>query len=817
MTDNSSPPYLSLMLLSASALGYELLLMRLFSIIQWHHFAYLVIALALLGYGISGSLLSLRPAIVLRRFNQLYALAVLLFAFSSISGFIFAQSISFNIEELFWNPAQILRLILIFLLLALPFAFAASAICMTFMHYPRSTISKLYAADLIGAGLGAILTLIAIYYVMPQNLLIGLSLTGVLATLIAIRETEIKQKVVLQLLTVAFTGLFFALIPEIKLNYSPYKALAQTLNVKGASIIDQRTSPLGHLTLVSNPQIPFRHAPGLSLLNTAEPLEQIGLFIDGDNLSAITRYPQRLEELSYLDQTTSALAYHLKKPDKLLVIGSGTGSDLLQAHYHRVESIEALELNPQIVELVNSDYRSFAGPVYDNPFTQLHIREARDHLLQSQQQYDLIKLSLTEGASASSSGLYALNESYLYTLEAMQLYLSKLRPDGILSITRWIKLPPRDSLKLFATAHQALQSMQLDEIEKRLLMIRNWQTSTLLIKNGLFTNRELEKTEQFCRTRLFDQAYHHQLKAQQSNRYNLLSEASFYQATRQIASGELENLIENYKFELQPATDDRPYFNHFFKWQSFIEALKLRGSGGMPLIEWGYVVLLLSLGITGLLSGLLILLPLLLMPKSPSLPGSSKQGGSVIGYFGAIGLAFLLIEIGTIQKFQLFLHHPIYAIAASLTAFLCFSGLGSYLSERLSEKQSYRRSAGSAIVALCLIGLAYLLILPALFDALIHLPMAIKIAITILLIAPMAICMGMPFPLAIAAMKQNRTEQIPWAWGINGYASVISAGLSTVIAIQYGFITVLLCAILLYLTALMTFPDRSAEGDSYKV
>ncbi|WP_083218289.1 hypothetical protein [Candidatus Thiodiazotropha endoloripes] len=812
MTDNSSPPYLSLMLLSASALGYELLLMRLFSIIQWHHFAYLVIALALLGYGISGSLLYLRPAIVLRRFSQLYGLALLLFALSSISGFMLAQSISFNIEELFWNPAQILSLILIFLLLALPFAFAASAICMTFMHYPSDTISKLYAADLIGAGLGAIITLIAIYYVMPQNLLIGLSLTGVVATLIAIWETDIKPKTTLQLLTVAISALFFVIIPDLKLNYSPYKSLAQTLNIKGARIIDQRTSPLGHLTLVVNPQIPFRHAPGLSLLNTVEPLEQIGLFVDGDNLSAITRYPQRREELSYLDQTTSALAYHLKTPDKLLVIGSGTGSDLLQAHYHRVESIDALELNPQIIALVNQDYRSFAGPVYDNPFTQLHIKEARDYLLESQQQYDLIKLSLTEGASASSSGLYALNESYLYTREAMQLYLSRLRPEGILSITRWIKLPPRDSLKLFATAHQALQAMRLDNIEKRLLMIRNWQTSTLLIKNGLFTNRELEKTEQFCRTRLFDQAYHHQLKAEQSNRYNLLSEANFYRATRQIASGELENLIDNYKFELRPATDDRPYFNHFFKWQSFIEALKLRGSGGMPLIEWGYVVLLLSLGITGLLSGLLILLPLLLMPKNPS-PSNSNLSGSVIGYFGAIGLAFLLIEIGTIQKFQLFLHHPIYAIAASLTAFLCFSGLGSYLSERLSQNQSYKQSTAKAILALCVIGLGYMLILPVLFDALTHLPVAIKIAITILLIAPMAICMGMPFPLAIAAMKRNRADQIPWAWGINGYASVISAGLSTVIAIQYGFKTVLLCAILLYLTTLMTFPGNAAEPD----
>jgi spermidine synthase len=797
------------MLLSASALGYELLLMRLFSIIQWHHFAYLVIALALLGYGISGSLLYLRPKIVFQHFNQLYASAILLFALSSICGFLIAQNIPFNIEELFWNPLQIFRLITIFLLLALPFAFAASAICMTFMHYQRSDVSKIYAADLIGAGIGAIATLFAFHYMMPQYLLLGISLASMIATLIAVWEIDLASKSTMHLLIIGTTTLLLLIFPEFKLNYSPYKALPQTLNIKGASIIDHRSSPLGQLTLVVNPQVPFRHAPGLSLLNQAEPPEQIGLFVDGDNLSAITRYPQKVEALSYLDQTTSALAYHLKIPDKLLVIGSGAGSDLLQAHYHQVGSIDALELNPKIIELVNGDYKYFAGPVYDNPFTTIHTKEARDFLIHSPQQYDLIQLTLTEGATASSSGLYALNESYLFTREAIQLYLSKLQPEGILSITRWIKLPPRDSLKLFATAYQALDSLQLDEIEKRLLMIRNWQTSTLLIKNGLFSNAELTRVEKFCRNRLFDQAYHHQLKAEQSNRYNQLSEGDFYQATRQIVSGKLNELLDNYKFDLRPATDDRPYFNHFFKWRSFLEALELRGSGGMPLIEWGYVVLLLSLVISVLLSALLILLPLLLLPKSSSPSDSSNLNGSIFGYFGAIGLAFLLIEIGTIQKFQLFLHHPIYAIAASLTAFLCFSGLGSYLSERLSQNQKYKQSASKVIIALCGIGLGYLLFLPTLFEALTHLSMASKIGLSILLIAPMAICMGMPFPLAIASLKQSNPEQIPWAWGINGYASVISAGLSTLIAIEFGFTTVLLCAILLYLLALILFPLRS--------
>ncbi|MES9853770.1 MAG: hypothetical protein ABW170_18285 [Candidatus Thiodiazotropha sp. L084R] len=794
-------------------MSYEILLMRLFSIIQWHHFAYLVIALALLGYGISGSLLFLQQRVALRHYNLIYVALILLFALSSVGCFLLAQSIKFNIEELFWDPTQIAYLTMIFLILALPFTFAASAICMTFMNHQAQEIAKIYAADLIGAGFGALAILFAMYHLMPEKILIAISLIAILAALIAIWETATNQKLFLHLVALGVIALLLFIIPDVTMNYSQYKGLAQTLKVKGAQIIDQRASPMGHLTLVINNEVPLRHAPGLSLTNTSEPLKQIGLFVDGDNMSAITRYPETIESLSYLDQTTSALPYHLSTPSEILVIGSGTGSDLLQANYHQIASIDAVELNPQIIELIKNDYADFAGPLYNNRSTHVYAKDARDFLLENRKQYDLIQIGLSDGATASSSGLYALNESYLYTLEAMQDYLSHLKPDGMLSITRWLKLPPRDSLKLFATAHQALELQQLQEIDKRLLMIRNWQTSTLLVKNGLFTKSELIQVENFCRERLFDQAYHHQLKVSESNRYNLLNKPIFYEATHQIVSGNSDLLFDNYKFNLQPATDDRPYFHHFFKWQSFKEALKLRGSGGMPLVEWGYVVLLLSLGITTLLSALLIILPLIYMPRSASTVTKTATSGSVLAYFAFIGLAFLLIEIGIIQKFQLFLHHPIYAITASLCAFLCFSGLGSYLSERLRYRQSHQQIALKAIITLCTISLIYLVLLPLLFDLLSHLSMTMKIITSILLIAPMAICMGMPFPLALAAMKQGQTELIPWAWGINGYASVISASLSTVIAIQFGFKAVLIFAIILYLASLVVFPHNKADDD----
>jgi hypothetical protein len=805
------PPYISIAILSASALSYEILLMRLFSIIQWHHFAYMIIALALLGYGISGSLLSsVQPGIV-RHYRWLFPLSLLLFAISSLGAYLIAQSLGFNSEELFWDYRQALNLAIICLLLTLPFFFTASAICMTFMCYTEREVSSIYAVDLTGAGIGALGIVLVMFLLMPERVLVAVSLGGLAATAIAIWELDLAAKSRLSIALLPIAVLLLIGAPRITLNFSPYKGLMQTLQIKGTRIVDRYSSPLGYLTVVASDEMPLRHAPGLSLVNQREPPPQLGLFTDGDNISAITRFNGDLEPLGYLDRTTLALPYHLRKPGGLLVIGSGTGSDLLLARYHRVESVDALELNSQLIELLRGDYKAFSGEIYDNPQTRVHIAEARDFLGQTDRKYDLIQIALVDAASASSSGLYALNESYLYTREAFAVYLSHLAPDGYLAITRWIKIPPRDVLKLFLTAYQALESLGLNDLEQRLLLIRNWQTATLLVKNGRFTSRELDLADAFCKARLFDTAYNHLLKEEQANRYNRLREPYFYRAGKQIVSGEQDQLLKSYKFDLQPASDDRPYFHHFFKWESFFEALKLRHQGGMPLIEWGYIILILTLVITALLSALLILLPLGIISRSKGADGGGVSRWRVFYYFFGIGVAFLFIEIASIQKFIRFLHHPIYAISISLAGFLLFAGLGSFVSERLAQKHSYYRIAVLAVFVIATLSIGYLFLLGPLFEQLGHLSMGYKFVISSLLIAPLAFFMGMPFPMAISSLKQHASNLIPWAWGINGYASVISAGLATLIAIDLGFTAVILIATLLYLSILTAFPTLNDE------
>lgn len=809
---SNRPPYLSLALLSATALGYEVLLMRLFSIIQWHHFAYLVIALALLGYGFSGTLLWILGARLLRHYRPVYVSAILLFAVTASLVFLLAQSIDFNIEELLWSPGQTARLLLVCLLLTLPFVFAAGAICLTFMAYSDERLSGIYAFDLLGAGAGSLAIIGLLYLLLPEQSLVALSAIALAAAWLAVRELQPGTARVLQAASgIALLACAVA-APHVRLTYSPYKGLAQALQIKGTEVIETRSGPLGYLSVVSSDEIPLRHAPGLSLVADSLPPDQLGLFYDADNLSAISAWPATADALSYLDQTTAALPYHLQTPKHLLVIGSGTGSDLLLARYHGVASIDALELNPQVIELVNERFADYAGPVYGQPGTRLHIAEARDFLSHTEQRYDLIQIALIDAAGASATGLYALNESYLYTREAMDLYLSRLAPGGHLAITRWIKLPPRDTLKLFATALQAMRDAGTPEPERRLALIRSWQTGTLLVKNGRFSDEELDALARFSDERFFDQVYTHRLSESQSNRYNRLDEPTFYRAARAMAAGEQEALFARYKFNIRPATDDRPYFHHFFKWSSFLEALALRGQGGLPLIEWGYVILLVTLGVTLLLGGVLILVPLLLLRRRRSAAAENISPWYVLLYFLAIGLGFLFIEIAFIQRFLRFLHHPIYAIATTLTAFLVFAGLGSLSCEALRRRFGQQRVALAAFTGIGLLSVCYLLALDSIFTAYADLPLVMKLGLSLSLIAPLAFLMGLPFPLALGEVKRSAASLLPWAWGVNGYASVVSASLATLLAIHFGFSVVILSAVAIYLLALAVFPRQGRRS-----
>jgi hypothetical protein len=614
------------------------------------------------------------------------------------------------------------------------------------------------------------------------------------------------------LLILAPLGAILTLLPTLLLAPQPseYKGLSQALQIAGTAVLDQRSSPLGFLTTVASPEIPFRHAPGLSLATPQEPAEQLAVFSDGDSLSVITRFDGRLEPLDYLRYTSSALPYELLEEPEVLVLGAGGGSSVLQALGAGAVKIDAVELNPQFTELVDGTFADFGGGLYRRPEVTVHEREARGFLAAESRRYDLVQIDLLDSFSASAAGLYALSESYLYTVEALEEMLAHLHPGGFLSITRWLKLPPRDGLKLLATAREALARRGVADPGAQLVLLRSWNTSTLLLAERPFSAAQIDAVRSFAAERWFDLAWYPGMARAQANRFNRWREPWLHDGAVALLGDGRDRFIGDYKFDLRPATDDRPYFFHFTKWRVVPEILALRGRGGLPLLEQGYLLLVATLAQATAAGLLIILLPLLLARGvdrrgQPGHPGAGR--GRVLSYFLALGFAFMLVEIAFIQKFILFLSHPLYAVAVVLAAFLVFAGLGSALSRRWSG----RPVLGRIVAAIVGLSLAYLLLLPPLFDRLMAWPDAARIVVASVLIAPLALLMGMPFPLGLDRVAMSRPAWIPWAWGINGCASVLGAVLATLIAIHGGFTLVIFLALACYLLAALTVPAGAGQ------
>jgi hypothetical protein len=805
--------------LSAAILAYEVLLMRLFSIVGWHHFAYMIISIALLGFGASGTVLALAQRYLLPRFAVAFTVCATLFGISAVLSFATAMRLPFNALAIIWDARQLVWLGASYALLILPFFFGGATIGLAFSRFPHD-VGRIYAFDLCGAGIGALSVIGLLFVLSPIAILRLIAALGLLAAAsapaaIASRSARVAALVLVVVALASALWLppgLMALHPRI----SEYKGLPMALRVPDAVIIEERSSPLGLVTVVESPTIPFRHAPGLSLNNIVEPPLQLGVFTDADSISAITRFEGDLERLAYLDYTTSALPYHLVDDPEVLVLGAGGGEQVLLALYHEVPQIDAVELDPQVLDLVADDYVDFAGGIYNRPDVDVHVGEARSFVEKTEKRYDLIQIPLLYSFGAAAAGTQSLHESYTYTVEAMQDYLRALEPRGMLSITLWLKLPPRDTLKLFATAIKALEEMGVAKPQNRLALVRSWKTATLIVKKGALQPDEIAALKEFSASRSFDLAWYPGIKAEEANRYNIWEQPYLYQGAKMLLGPERKQFIESYKFAIEPATDDQPYFYDFFKWRFLPELLSLRVQGATAMLDMGYLILFATLVQATILSVLLILAPLAFRRQRI---GGNVSKARTSFYFLALGLAFLFIEIAYIQQFILFLGHPLYAIAVVLAGFLVFAGVGSALAPRLGRALDRRLSSipsngrigavGVAVIGIGTIAVLYLFLLPPVFDALIALPDLAKIPISLALIAPLACLMGMPFPLGISVIASRSADLVPWAWGINGCASVIAAILATLLAIHIGFSAVVVLAVALYLMApLMLWNQR---------
>lgn len=754
-------------LVSMAIVAYQIGLMETLSIIQWHHFASTIIAIALLGFGASGTCLALMRGWLLKHYTSLMPLIMGLCGLTMALAVPLAQigPVRFDSFLLFAEPWHSLRLLATGLIYCVPFFLGALAIGLAFMQHARA-IKILYCANLIGSGLGALVALMLMQHFLPEAMPTLIALLPVFAGIIMAAGARSRLAALLALALVVWM-----MYHPPALVMSQFKALQKAMDIPGSVITSTTNSPLGLMYVVRSSSL--RYAPGVSLVYQGElPIYPV-VFKNGDWFGPVMpRNPSTLPTI--LDYTTGALAYELQKPRRVLVLDAATGAETIQALSHGAH-VQAVEANPLALELL-SDLNAGSNRLEVFP------SNSRTFLMRDHTTYDLIILPMID-SFGGTSGLAALSENYLLTLQAFELIWQRLAPGGMMCVSCWLDTPPRNSLKLVATAATVLTNLGADP-RRHLLAVKGWGTFTLVMKRSAITPHDITAVRSFCERLAFDPVILPGLEHLEGDLYHQRQDERWSNLLAAILSGKGESIA--YDFNILPATDDRPYFGQFLTFKSLPRLQALYGTRSIPFFELSNLILIMTSVFISLAAGLLILVPLLKTRPVQPIP--------TFIYFGGIAVGFFFVEIALIQHATLYLGIPLYAAAIIIGGLLFFSGCGSLASGMLRFPVRYFLAAPAALIIIYTMGLSRMLGLT------IAAPLGARIIIILMTIAPLAFCMGMPFPLGISMLPP---EDIPWAWGVNGCLSVVAAPLASIIAVKFGFTWVMLLAGLAYAMAML--------------
>ena len=766
-----APIYLGLVVLSAAAIAFEVTLTRLFSVTQWYHFAFLAVSVALLGYGASGTALSLVPSWSRPPVARRASTVATVFAAGVLAAYLCLNYLPFDSYRIAWERIQLLYLVLYYLALAVPFFCAGLVIALLLAAHPQRA-ARLYAASLLGSAAGGLLPAAFLPW-LGEGIVLLIASFGLFAAL-AFRFRVSFTRVLLLAGGCLLLLLAWNLPPIFSLQLSPYKGLSQVLRFPDAEVVLRKWNAFSRVDRVASSAI--RSAPGLSLSYPGVLPKEDGLFVDGDDMSPVLGAQ---DPNGFTDYLPVALPYQLRPGARALLLEPRGGLDVQVALSQGATSLVAVEANPLVVQA--------AEEAYDSERVDVRMEDGRSYAHRSSETFDVVHLALGDAYRPLTSGAYGLGERYDLTVEAFEDYLARLEPGGLLVIQRWLQLPPSETLRVGVAAVEALRRAGIEDPAAQLVVLRGLQTGLVLVKNGAFEPYELERIRSFSRQQGLDLVALPGMEEAEANQYNVLAEPLYFRAFQQLLT-DPDALFSEHPYNVQPTTDDRPFFFHFFKWTQSRAVLEQLGKTWQPWGGSGYFVLVALLGVALLASVALIVLPL----------GFAKRGAiemkgpkaKVLIYFGLLGIGFLFVEIPLMQQFILFLGQPIYAFTAVLAALLFFSGLGSLAAAKLSPRSTLPLLVGVILL--------YPLGLPLLFGAMLGASLPVRVLVTCLSLAPLGFLMGVPFPGGLEWLRIRAPGLIPWAWAINGCASVLASILAAMIALSTGFSWVLAAGAMAY-------------------
>ena len=802
---NSRGQRISIGLIAAASLLLETSLTRLFAVSQYYHFAFLVVSLALLGYGASGSIL-----VLAKKFPTFNKISIQKHLRYASLGFVVCVGVAYGIVNtipfdsyaIAWDKSQFFYLGLFYVALSLPFMMSGYAVGIA-IDINQENRHKIYGINLVGSGLGALVAPVVLKLAgVPGAVL----LSGVLGLLAIISlpyqlpgENLLKGLkrgfvIFLIIMGISVFCIFSARNMDSKavlgMTLSSYKGLAQAMRRADTESIFSAWNALSKIDVIKSPAI--HSLPGLSYVYSDDIPDQLGLSVDAESPQPVTLISPETFTLSHF--LPEAVAFKLIPEAKTLIVEPGGGLGVLQALSGGASEVIVIQENPLIEEAIQSTASDFN--VFVQPKVRMRFEANRIFMAQNENQYDLIFYPLAETYRPVTSGAFSLTEEFDLTVEGLRAMIENLTGEGIFITTRWIQLPPSDSLRLAATLVKAVEDNGKKYADEGLVMYRGIQTMTILYKPSGWGIAELGMIRAFCDEMRFDLVWLPDIDEAEVNKYNKLQEPAYYQQIKQliIADNKTE-VLDSYPYAITPLTDDGPFFYHFFRWEQTPDVLGSIGHTMLPFGGSGYLVLLFLLFIVGVISSALILLPLLISSIKKEYPGTVREGldrWKVLGYFSVLGLAFLFIEIPIIQRSILLFGNATYAFTIIICVILVFSGLGSLISQ--SEIFPPKKMMAALIVMSLVISLS----MPQLVELSLKFSTPLRILTIVIFLAPMAVLMGMPFPYGLDLIQRADTTIIPWVWAVNGSVSVVASVLAAILILSFGFTWVQFTGGLLY-------------------
>ena len=786
-------------LLAAALLAYEVALYRLLAVAQFHHLAFMVISLAMLGSGASGTLLATFPRLGLWRPRATMAWFALGAGVLMPFGWALTNWIPFDAYTI-WDPRQVAILALHYGVLSLPFFAGGTALSLLFRRYPRA-IAASYGANMVGSAAGCLLALLAPGLVGAEGVLL-LCTVGAAAAAICYAPYGMGlgrwQRAAALLLAVGAAIGLGRPPAALQVRLSPYKGLSYAIQAPGSRILATHWNAIARLDLVASPSL---HAlPGLSYRARMAPPAQWGLYCDGDDLSPVLlEDPASVDDgspaLAFAEAMPTAGAYALVPGGRVLLLDPLGGLEIWVALAQGVDRVDAAVSNPLVPRTV--------GGIYGHPRVTVLDADARSAVRAVHEPYDAVVLPLTDPYRPVRSGAYSLAEQYTLTREAFGEYMRALRPGGLLVITRWLQTPPSESLRAYALAVAAVEDSGGDP-GSWIVAYRGYTTMTILIRNGPWEHGELASLQRFCDEWAYDLVAMPGMSAADANRYSVLDRPIYYEAYRELLqAADRAAWVRAYPYQVAPPTDDRPFYGHYYRWSQLPQLLAELGHTWAPFGGAGYLVLVALLLLATAGAAVLVAMPLLARQSAArSRPSGSLQ--RTLLYFAGIGLGFVLVEVPLIQRYTLYLGHPAYAFSAVLAALLVFSGLGATLSSRVRLR--------SALVALAAVAALSPWVVVGLQSHTAAWPLAARGAMAAVALAPLGVLMGIPFAGGLSRVATGDRRAIAWAWAANGAASVVASVLAAALTLSWGTRAGILMGAACYLLAWASAPNAMAPA-----